>query len=431
MFPRVLPAFVLLLAGVLPSAAQPLPDRAPVRGAVVDEAGHPVAAAVLTIRRQDDSGVAAFWGGEALTGADGQFGFPRAEVGHYFVNVEAPGFAPLYNFPLDWDAASPSPRLELHHLTRLTLRVLAPDGNPLVGAPLYIRARSGEGALTSVRPVTDAAGQVALADLAPSTYSLVVVAQSGLAVNNALVVGAGTAPAPVEVKLRAGASLRVTAKDAEDIPLGGAALILFAQTPEEAARLGGQGADASDNWASVAAGAAPQAIITSEHEGTLTLPHLPPGHYTARLTLPDYGTQSRDVTLSEGAPTVWEAHFDAKSRTPVTCLIVDGAGKPVANTFVALRMLALLPDGTFGTPAPDPNTPADVPLDSASNGARVGRTDAKGVLSLYPVHAGKYRVWASRPTPDAWLRAPVAPEGPPIDVVIGPKGTYYARLQVP
>ena len=424
----------LLLALSLPASAQPLPDRAPIRGLVVDETGQPVAAAVLTIRRQDDAGTTAFWGGEARTDDKGKFDFARAEVGRYFVNVEAPGYAPLYNYALDWMVGAAPPRLELRHLARLTVRAAFPKGSILSRVPAWIRGRSAEGNIVSLRVESDDEGQITLSDLPPSIYSVVVVGTRGLAVQNGVNVNARAVPAPLDVELRAGASLRITAKDTDGKPLGGAALVLFAQSPEEAARLGGQGADASENWALLAAGGAPQAIVTSEGDGVLTLPHLPPGRYSARLTLPGFGTQSRDLTLADGAQTAWDANFPAKSVPNATFRIMDGAGHAVADTFVALRMLPLAPDGTFGAPAmmpPEPNAPPDLPLDSPSNGARVGRTDKNGVLFLYPLRPGKYRVWASRPGPESWIYAPVAPEGPPADIVITQSGANSARLQVP
>jgi len=64
-------------------------------------------------------------------------------------------------------------------------------------------------------------------------------------------------------------------------------------------------------------------------------------------------------------------------------------------------------------------------------GARVGRTDASGNFSLFPLREGKYRVFASRPSGEAWLRAPVAPEGMPADVTVSLSGPNSGQVQVP
>lgn len=430
---------VLLLTASLwvfsPGAhAQPLPDRAPIKGVVVDEAGRPIASAVLTVRRQDDTTPTAFWGAEARADEGGRFLFPEAEEGRYFVNVDAPGFAPLANFALDWHVASPLARLQLLRLGQLTLRLLSTDGKPLSQSPVWVRLRD-DNSQSPTRATTNGAGEVVIPNVAPSSYSLVVVAQSGIATQSAFSFNSMQS-APLEAHLRQGGALRIKATDSQGTPLGGASLIVFAQSPEEATLLGGTGADPGENWALLAAANAPQALVSHDGEGTLKLDHLPAGRFSARLSVPGYGTQTRDFTFEDGNVTEWSATFPVRPAGTLSLQVRDGRGQVVANSLVALRLLPLAQNGTFADGSmqvPDPNEPPDLPFASPGSGSRVAMTDATGQISLFPVRAGRYRIFASRPTNDAWLRASVAPEGLPSDVVVSlePSGVNKGEVQVP
>ncbi len=434
MFRRLLPLALFLSAPPLAGFAQPLPDIAPIKGVVVDEAGHPISSAVLTVRRQDDTIPTAFWGAEARADANGRFVVPEAEEGHYFVNVDAPGFASLSSFALDWTAKSAPTRLQLLRLGQLTLRVLSPDGKPLSQAPVWVRLRD-QNSQTPTRAVTNALGEIVIPNVAPSSYSLVVVAQNGIATQGALSFSSSQS-APVEARLSAGATLHISAADADGKPVGGASLVIFAQSPEEASQLMGVNADPGENWALMAAANAPQALVTRDGDGVLELKHLPAGKFSARLSVPGYGTKTRDFTVSEGDVLDWKADFPSRRVASLSLHVRDANGQAVANTPVALRLLPLAQDGTFNgmedeMQLPDPNSPPDLPFVSSGAGARVATTDATGKLSLFPVRTGRYRIFASRPTSDAWLRAPVAPEGAPSDVAVSLDGPNTGAVQVP
>ena len=420
---------LLLLSCV--GTAQPLPDRAPIRGVVVDEAGRPVASAVVTLRRQDEASPTAFWGAEARADKSGQFVIPTAEIGQYFLNVDAPNFASLTNVPLDWSLTSAPARLKLQRLTKLSLRVLAPDGAPLGSAPVWIRLRGGEAGQILTRTATNQRGEVGVPNIAPATYSVAVVAQNGIWTQSALAVPSPLS-APLEVRLREGATLRIKATS-DGKPLGGASLVLFPQSPEEATRLGGEGADPGENWALVSQANAPQATVTRDRDGTLEVRHLPPGRFSARLSLPGSGAQPRDFTLEEGKTVEWNATFPPAHMATLSLRVVDARGQAVPDALVALRLLPLAANGAFEDEqtAPDLNAPPDVPLALFGFAARVGRTGGDGKLVLFPLRAGRYRVFASRPQSDSWLRSPVAPEGAPSDVVVSPNGSNTVDVQVP
>ncbi|BCM94288.1 hypothetical protein IAD21_06191 [Abditibacteriota bacterium] len=434
MFRRVLPLVAALSAFPLVGFAQPLPDRAPIKGVIVDEAGRPVAAAVLTVRRQDDTIPTAFWGAEGRADTNGRFLIPEAEEGHYFVNVEAPGFAPLSNFALDWSTKSAPARLQLFRLTQFTLRIVSPDGTPLSQAPVWIRLRNENGQ-TPTRTVTNSKGEIVILNVAPSTYSLIVVTQNGIAIQRALSVGTSQSTS-AETRLSQGATLRVRATDANGTPLGGASLVVFAQSPEEANRLAGEGADSGENWALVAAANAPQGVVSHDGDGILELKHIPAGRFSARLSVPGYGTKTWEFTSEDGAIVEWKADFPVRNSATLSLQVRDAQGQAVANAQVALRLLPLAQNGTFDEgenpfQLPNPNDPPDLPFPSSGSGARVAMTDASGKISLFPVRAGRFRIFASRPTSDSWLRAPVAPEGAPSDVVVSLAGPNSGEVQVP
>lgn len=422
--------------------AQPLADRAPISGTVVDETGHAVPSAVLTVRRQEDEGPSAFWGGEARADANGQFRVPTAQEGRYYVSVEAPGYAPLANLPLNWRTSSSPLQLSLSRLTRVVVQVSRADGTPLLNSPVWIRLRRPELDSNSnfnlVRATTDAGGEAVVPDVVPAAYDLVVVSSEGIALQRDVPIKWQETGARLAVPLKAGAAFQIKASDAQGQSLGGATLVLSPRSPEEAERLGGQGAGLGENWALNTSANSPRAIVTRDGDGTLALRHLPVGRFTARLSLPGYGTVSRELDTEEGQTADWKAEFPTH-RAATLVLDVRGAdGKPVANSLVALRLLPLSADGTFAPASPfdgagdiDANGSPGLPFFVSGPGGRVGRTDENGQLQLFPLKEGRYRVFASRPSPDDWLRSPLAREGAPLDLNVALDQPNKATVQVP
>lgn len=429
---------IALCASAAMGWAQPLADRAPLGGTIADETGKPVASAVLTVRRQEDSGPSAFWGGEARADAQGQFSWPTAQQGRYFLSIEAPGYAPLSNMPLNWKAGSAPLRLSLSRLTSAVLRIARADGTPLVNSPVWIRARALGIDTSNTRATTDAQGEVVVPRMAPGTYSFFVASGSGSGSVLAAPIKWQEGGTRLGVPLSSGATLRIKAHDDQDHDLGGAALVLLPRSPEEAARLGGEGGDAGENWALLVAANAPQALVTRDGGGMLELKGVPAGHFTARLSLPGYGSITREVEAREGEAVEWYARFPSRRAATLTVSVRDGAGKIVPNALVALRLLPLAPDGTFapespfgGDLFPDPNGAPELPFFTNGPGGRVGQTDEKGNLALFPLKAGRYRVFVSRPAPEDWLRFPIAREGGPLDINVSLDGTNTAIVQVP
>jgi hypothetical protein len=233
----VLPWLLLLLSCVCfvsTLQAQPLPDRRTLSGVVKGSDGQPVAQAVVTVRRQDDLNAVAFWGAQVATNAQGEFSVPDAEEGSYYITVEAPTFAPVYNSSYILSPISTPVQVKLVRLVNLTLQVLKPDGLPLVKSKAFMRLRGGDQSQrTPVSVTTDAAGLVQKGDMMPGAYSLHVLAPgTGYAVLNNVNVKFSAKPEPVVVRLKTGGTLRVTAResaaDNAGRPLGGATFTMFA-----------------------------------------------------------------------------------------------------------------------------------------------------------------------------------------------------------
>lgn len=422
--------------------AQPLADRAPISGAVVDETGHPVASAVLTLRRQEDNGPSAFWGTEARANTDGQFRVSGAQEGRYFVSVEAPGYAPLSNLPLNWRAGLSPLRLSLSRLTRVVLLVSRADGTPLSNAPLWVRLRMPESnpnsQMSVVRATTDAQGEAVVPAVVPATYNLLVVSSEGIGLERDVPVAWNGAGARLGVRLKTGATFKIKADDAQGQSLGGASLSLLPRSSEEAARLGGAGASAGENWALNAAANSPRSIVTLDGDGTLELPNLPAGLFTARLSLPGYGAITRDIETGNGQTVEWTADFPTHRAATLVLDVRDADGRPVVDSLVALRLLPLAADGSFAPSSPfegttdlDGNGLPGLPFFVSGPGGRIGRTDAQSQLTLFPLKEGRYRVFASRPMPGDWLRFPVAREGAPLDIQVTLDQPNKATVQVP
>lgn len=422
--------------------AQPLADRAPISGTVVDETGRAVPLAVLTLRRQEDDGPGAFWGTEARAGTNGQFRVPNAQEGRYFVSVEAPGYAPLSNLALNWRAGLSPLRLSLSRLTRVVLRVSRADGTPLSNSPVWIRLRMPDSnpnsQVNAVRATTDAHGEAGVPEVVPATYNLLVVSSEGIGLERAVPLAWNGAGARLDVRLKTGATLKIKADDAQGQNLGGASLVLFPRSPEEAVRLGGEGASPGENWALNAAANSPRSIVTRDGDGTLELPGLPAGLFTARLSLPGYGTVTRDIETGNGQTVEWKADFPTHRAATLVLDVRDAGGKPLADSLVALRLLPLSPDGSFAPGSPFEGT-ADLeggglpglPFFVSGPGGRLGRTDAQSQLTLFPLKEGRYRVFASRPLPGDWLRFPTAREGAPLDIQVTLDQPNKATVQVP
>jgi len=383
------------------SRAQPLPDRRPISGVVKGADDQPINGATITLRRQDDLNAVAFWGAQVATNVRGEFFIPDAEEGSYYITVEAPNFAPLYNSSYILSQAAAPLQLKLVRLVTLTLRVLKPDGAPLAQGKVVVRLRGDGVQRAPLSMTTDAAGLAQKVDMMPGVYSLHVVASGvGYAVLSNVNVKNAAKPEAVEVRLKKGGVLRVTAREAaaenKGRLLGGAS---FTMTVAAAAATATQPASqpaASGESALVDAHLNPYATITRDGDGTVEAGNLAPGRYTLRLFLPGYvasGPQTVEIKEGETA----SANFALRRQdasVALEVLVRNSKGEPVPNTEFSLQLRP-----NQGVPAPDainaPPVPPDAPEGAPRGFAgslRRARSDAGGRIVLYPLKPGKWNV---------------------------------------
>ena len=407
--PRFTPIFllpVLALAQVAP--AQPLPDRAPLSGVALDSKGRPLGGALLTLRRKNDGGSFAFWGGTALADADGKWSFPDAEEGDYFLNVEAPGFAPLQNREVNWKTGAPPLQIRLARLMDVTLQLRAPDGAPVADALVYARLKPADANAQIQRTaLSDGAGNFVLSGVTPGTYALYVRAPQSYATPDAVVVGDENAPVNLRVALQKAGALRVVVSDDKGRALGGAALTLSAESPAINGDLG-------EDFGLLASGGDRNALVSRDGDGTIEVGGLPPGIYTPRLYLPGYAPVSlASIAIKAGATSELEVKLPAR-QTPTLTLDVRTLGdKPYTAGEVKLRILPLADNGSLGGGADD------LPFFPGGPGGRRAVPDANGRVVLFPVKAGRYRIFAQShaPVPDRNTA-----DAAPVDVTITPQG---------
>lgn len=379
-----------------PLRAQPLPDRRPMAGTILDENNHPLKNAIVSIRRQDSNGAFAFWGGDTLTDDAGHFDFPLAELGNYYLNVELAGFGMIMNQPVAWTETSPPIAARMQHLATVNLKVLKVDGTPVASGRLFVRLRLSDGGPTYATSAISAAGEASLPGLPVGQYSLyATVPHQGFACLLDLPLEYAPLPKPVTLHLEPGATLHldVTSVPGPGVPargLGGGQLTLVPANPSEAARLLGAGADPSENVGLVSAQGNESALITAEGTGEIVLTDLPPGKYLAHLVVaaqPDI--PGREVQLV--ASTVSTVHWEAPEVTGAALeLDLDQVNGTAASQLeCSVRMMPLHP--MPGPGAPGTGAVMWLPF----NSPRHGTSDASGALTLYPVVPNLYRLWVA------------------------------------
>lgn len=400
--------------------AQPLPERRPLSGRVVTSNNTPIKGATVTIRQQTDIAPATFWGARVATDANGEFSFPDAEEGAYYITIVSTGFAPLQNKSYIVDATTPSLLITLERLATLPLHVLKPDNTALAGAMLTVRMQADQlPSLPLLRVTTDANGNTTLPGLLPGNYLIQAVAEGvGVVTLRNVEVRYVVEPKTLDVQLKAGGTLRVVAResqaDNEPRPVGGATITFTtaASLDTEAAKAPNLPDDmmlyVMQSMQSMQA-VGGSALVTRDGDGVLQVADVAPGTYTVRLFSPLHKpvvAQTVEVKAGETAT----AEFLAEATSPpavLTILVRDIKDKPIADTefFVQLRPGA--GGNTFGpgAPPPAPEVPQAIRnLFGGGNFIRRGRTDKDGTLTLYPVQLGKWRVT---------LIVPPTPEGNP------------------
>jgi hypothetical protein len=417
---------LLLVFWAVPTVAQPLPDRRPLLGAVLDSAGKPLENAVVSLRRESETTPATFWGASVSSDARGEFRFPLAEVGRYFLSVEVPGFAPISNQWVVWTPTSPPLRLRLERLVTLRLQIARPDGLPAQNLSFWVRLRGqGNAGQTTRRARTDAQGTLSIAELMPSNYAIFAVSSEGFASKRDISLRAGTEQ---KLELQKGGELKVSVRETTtQRPLGGALLTLVPENAAEAQRLTGNATEVEEDLGILAAGGDRLAQVSRDGDGSVSLSNLPPGRYRARLTLAGYQTaQTQAVLIEAGLAT--EISWTLAPQTAATmglALQLRGAGgTAVAAGEYALRLMRI---GENGALEPE----GDTPFLPGGHPGRRALSNADGLLRLFPLAAGRYRVFVAPRAPDGDLENGPA-EATSLDVTVPAEGaTATLALKTP
>jgi hypothetical protein len=414
MFSRFFSLLLLLLTCGLASA-QPLPDRQPLVGVALDDAGKPVPGVYIALRRQDGEGSYAFWGAATATDGHGQFKFSQAEIGRYYLNAELEGFAPIYNQPVTWNTKASPLQVRMNRLVNLTLKLSLPDGSPAKNVAVWVRLR-GEGyaGQTTRQAVSDGNGLVVLDDLQPSNYSMVLSTSAGYLIKDRFPLRSNSTE---EVPLKVGGSLRVTVKEpgTSSRGLGGARVSLIPQDQEEAIRMLGDAATAGEDFAVIAAMGQRIALVSREGDGVVSVSNLPAGRYMLKVSGAAFpGQNPRPVTITAGETTAldWVVTPKQSSKASLELQLRDEVGKAASGDF-ELRLLPIASNGSLVLNEITGEAPG-------GDTGRRATADGSGRINVYPLAPGRYRFFVSPARPQD--SDDEITESPSVDVIVTPSG---------
>lgn len=423
---RTAVAAVAALAAVAATArvagAQPLPDRRALEGRAVRSDGKPVAGAAIAVQRTDfidtEGAVHSYHGSRIVTDERGEFSITQAELGQYYLVADAEGYASASQTVTLTESSKPV-RITMLRLTPLTLIFYKPDGTRLAGAKvkLYLRG-PGCSVLPSLN--TDASGKALLQALAPGSYTLRAVAPGvGAAAMLDLSLREGDAT-PLNVRLQRGGTLQASARESvegesthttgDGRGIGGA-LLTFARLAEGDDNGAGAAVKFSDEATLYAALRDRATLIAHEGDGTVVLPDLLPGRYAVRFFAGDYEASAPRIVeikpgevtsvtlllkLQRGSPPGAFPSLPAPPKPVEAALtLTDAQQAPLADMEFWFQFRpAIGADATNDPilPPPAPGMPQELATVLPGGPMRRGTTDAAGVLHVYPLRPGNWRV---------------------------------------
>lgn len=363
-------------------SAQPVESGGTLSGVVVNQDGNPLRKARVTVRREQKEGSAAFWGGETLTDAKGQFAFPSVDAGTYSVWASAKGYyghgqgEVLFEFK-----PGKSLMLMLSPQARIPIRFLAANGtairNTLIEWNLYPLAR---GSSSNGVAKTNADGIVIFESIDPADYRLEITASGhgyGLLPRFTLKSGRNLQQ---EMQLEPSGALHVSAVEqnpdgTQKRTLGGGTVMLYKVNENNS------GVPASGVPTFSVARSASYAGVTSDVNGISQFTDLPAGRYEVQI--PQLFSQQlapRRIEIKLGETTELDFIFAPLRGTSLTIEARNAQGLPLAST--ELRLFSARDT------AADPLIPIGDPASE-----RRFRTDAHGRATLYPFAPGLWRVW--------------------------------------
>jgi uncharacterized GH25 family protein len=391
---RIVVALAIALICIAQTAtyvdAQPLPERRALRGRVIGDNNLPVGGATVTVRRVGP-GSAGFWGAVVYTDARGNFVVPDAEEGAYSVFIVAKNFARIPGKAYQLNESSLPLEAVLQRLASFTVRVQGNDGKPLVNAAVSILLQ-GLNSQTSrlVRGNSNTQGEIPVSDVVPARYSLYAASIGrGFDSIDETELIAGTRPDVVNLSLKEGGTLRLTAREATTgstsstgRTLGGATLTLYIKSQDESSN--------KPNLAQLFADDGFR-LLTSDTDGSLEITDVPPGQYMAVLSHTSYSDTPREIATGMPREVMIKAtettaadfwlQRPANAHTPaLRVLVQDAKSQPLVGASVSITLEQL-------SGAADINQAGVV-----GSSQRRARTDDKGEFELYPLTVGNWRL---------------------------------------
>lgn len=283
------------------------------------------------------------------------------------------------------------------------IRILAPNGAPLVNTPIYIDLQSERGGGSSAAgfPTTDAgfvtenAGDAdGRGGFPAGRYKIFVhVEEIGAAyIMDAFVGENGTAPV-VNLRLQRGGTLRIFARErlmqpgrgrrSMEMPMGDAKIqvrLLPEEEEEEQKDTGAAGGirrsrDRGFHVASMKS--------TRDGNGMGELNNLPPGRYEVTVkSFKEYEPAKQTVEIGLGTITPLTVYLARSGGAALLVRLQDEQGVPLRDSDIKLGF----------APVGSPDQSAAFAFWGGNMGWRIAHTDRRGECTLYPVKPGRWRI---------------------------------------
>ena len=365
-----------------PCGAQPLPELQRLTGHMATPDGAPIANQNFQIVRTRDDPMAQVFTIEVLTNAKGDFSVPNIEEGSYYVllggqRVQARHLMGGYDeggqkytvgaAQTHWDIALRLP-------AGLTLHLSNPDGQPAANEHGQYVLVTDQG-MHATEFIADGGGSFQALDVESGNYNglIVYTASASYASQGAFSLAEDKLPTELTLRLKPGGALRVQALDSVTLPAVDAP---DAPPTADARPLGGiplrlQPADSNPSPLALAQlRMLPGSHnITEDGSGAGEYRNLPPGSYNLVAGDPNSArtTVKRTVTVLPGATTKVTLYFPRVEAPSLAITLLDAHQQPVRNRPVQISI-------------------------GQNAGARYGHSDEAGLVSLYPVLPGDYRL---------------------------------------
>ncbi len=332
-----------------------------IAGIVVDGTGRPVEGAQVGIPcegHEERPERQPAWQRSTRSGDDGTWVIDGLDEGTYVVGAWTEGADGEYRkgvvVPLNARAREIRLVLEPGSSTRLTVRVLNPDGTPMGGAVVTIGVETARGGSGYAPMAADADGLVTQDQLSPGECEVTVRVPKRAPCTRTVDLKAG-ANGPVDFVMEPGAAVTGRVVDGTGAPVADALVRVvdgdrIRHDQERAERMGedGHGTDDSfEEWLEAMPGrgdAEPEPMTTrSAADGAFRVEAVPEGEYGAAARKKGFRTQWSAVVRvpKDGSISVGDLVLQERPRTswPLVLRLVDAStGRPAPSGQYAVRM---------------------------------------------------------------------------------------------